>query len=155
IFGNDHRAIQISQNILFLLAVALFGAVSTRSFGRPVGLLCMLLLIFNPAWLIFPQQGYSETLFVFLLSLGLFLVLPLQSSGGWSRPFFAGLVFGLSALVREIGLYIGVLLAVLAFLWLWRDGARRAGARIALLTVAGIVLAVGPWTVRNYFVLGS
>jgi hypothetical protein len=61
----------------------------------------------------------------------------------------AGALLGVAALTREFVLWF----APLAALWIARSGGwSRPRARLALLVLAGTVLAVLPWTVRNAFV---
>jgi hypothetical protein len=69
---------------------------------------------------------------------------------GWLLP---GGLFGALAMVRPEYLAVALLLGVALFVSRLRDGWRGALARGAVL-LAGVVVIVAPWTVRNAEVLG-
>lgn len=115
----------------------------------------------------YASQLLSETLFIFLISVALLVFqLAREREMPWRWLLAGGVVWGLAALTRPVGLYAVPLLA----LWVcwelvagarapekasggsrWRDAARPA-ARGAVAFVLGFVLVVAPWTARNYAV---
>jgi 4-amino-4-deoxy-L-arabinose transferase-like glycosyltransferase len=107
----------------------------------------------------------SETLFLFGLTVTLWLLLRAGRVGGWRAAALAGLALGTLCLVRSVALP----LLPLGALWLWfrwhqakaiatepgqRAGFLRANAS-ALLFVLATVLVVAPWTARNYLTYGG
>ena len=148
-YGSERRPIQLTQNGLYLLSVLLLAWVVRRAYGMREALIAAGWLLLNPVWFIVPQQAVSENVFIFLvvLALSLFTALAKKPQPVWA--FLMGLLFAASALTREVGLIYG-LVAALA---LWRIGYRpkSKGSRWAVpsLAVAGLVIGILPWTIRN------
>ena len=89
----------------------------------------------------------SETLFVFLSMVFLYMLIRLRGNWAWWDVALAGLVLGLMNLTRPVAL----LLPGLLFFWLWGElGAKRRAAMIAGLLALGMLVPIVPWTVRNY-----
>lgn len=89
----------------------------------------------------------TETLFLFLLVLTLVVLLGNPRSAaapGRARLVTAGVLFGLTLLVRPVSIVVA---PVLLLLW-WGAGARAALSRLALLGVATVAVLV-PWSVRS------
>jgi len=124
--------------LVFLLGRALAGA--------RVGLLGAALYAVLPEPIFSAEFAMSEPAFTALFLSGL-LVLAVNP-GARLRPYaplLFGLLAGLAMLTRGVGL---VLLPTAALFWLLRDGPRSAG-RSLLFACLGVVLLVGPWTIRN------
>lgn len=147
--GNSFWLLQFAQNVLFLLAVLLTCWTVHAVFGRLAALLCCLLLLIEPAWLTAPQFVLSETLFIFLLACVLFVTLRLIRGGGPAVAAGLGVLIGLSALTRELGVYMG--LGLLAFLVVRRI----IPLKFVLVSVLAIFATILPWTARNYARLGT
>jgi 4-amino-4-deoxy-L-arabinose transferase-like glycosyltransferase len=112
------------------------------------------LYLLSPSAGLWSLTVMSESLFAFLLVVALaFLVLGMVEGRavGW---ILAGVILGAAALVRPIGL-------LLVGLWLLLGLAARApaGARTATRTgvglfLAGAVLVIAPWMIRNWWATG-
>jgi 4-amino-4-deoxy-L-arabinose transferase-like glycosyltransferase len=142
--------LQLVQNVLYLASVLLLGTLVLRLWGRPAALICCILLLVTPVWLAIPQQALSETLFIFLVTLGLFFAFAVATSAQKSSfAVLAGVMFGLSALTREIGLYLGIVLLACLVL--------KHAMSLKHAVIAGICMlaTILPWTVRNYEKLGA
>jgi 4-amino-4-deoxy-L-arabinose transferase-like glycosyltransferase len=152
-FGADSRGLQLAQNLLYLLAVLVLAALGARSGGRLAGTFAAMLALTSPLWLLLPQRVMSETLFVVLVAAGTSIALGRTTPPTIPLTFLAGMVFGLAALVRESGFLLGTLLGVVAGSWAWRSGGSIArGVLLAAIVVTGAILAILPWTIRNYHV---
>lgn len=115
----------------------------------------------------YSSQFLSETLFIFLVSVALLtLQIARERRMAWRWPLAGGVLWGLAALTRPVGLYAVPLLPIWILwelLWgvdasgqapwrvRWRSVARPA-ARAAAAFLLGFVLVVAPWTARNYTV---
>jgi len=139
----------VTQNLLFVCGVVLLGKTTARHLGPQTAWLGAFLLLVNPAWASLPQQAYSESLLMGLLSLAIYLCSRTWTSGNWPTALAAGAVFGLSALVKEIGLVIGCG-ALLVTWWTLRQRNYYGYGRIAVAFAAGMLIVVTPWTLRNY-----
>lgn len=139
---------------LFLCATA--SAWLTYDIGRRVfrseltGRFALLLFAVYPNNAAYVALIMTEVFFTFLLLLGCWLLFFFRNS--WAL-IAAGIVFGLSMLVKAQALVIVLLL--LGYQWL-RDQANRRGIlNHATLVTAVALLIIVPWTVRNYLVFGE
>ncbi len=126
--------------------------VGKLHFGETVGVLA--------AWLwVFPWTYRLSTFSVSLTSaclaaLGLtalFLWVPRTLASGW-RWFVFGIYCGLLILLQPA--LLTVVLAYGVWLALSNTRSRRVVATRVLIAAAGLLLAVSPWTLRNYAVFG-
>jgi 4-amino-4-deoxy-L-arabinose transferase-like glycosyltransferase len=130
-------AVLVLQVILGTATVALVYLIAHRDFDRRVALVAAIGLALAPMTGHFTAVVLSETLFTFLLTLGVFF---------WGRGSYlaAGLVFGLGALTRVSLLPFLVVLPLLTFLRPWRSY-RRGYVTVMIVSLA----IVSIWTVRN------
>jgi 4-amino-4-deoxy-L-arabinose transferase-like glycosyltransferase len=115
-----------------------------------VGLVAALLYILDPAVMLLSFQYMSETLFMFLFMLFLFILLsrPIQPAIPRSL-FYAGILLGVVTLVRPITQFLPPF--VLAFIFFLHKGSWKA-SRLYLSLGAfslGMILIVTPWMARN------
>jgi 4-amino-4-deoxy-L-arabinose transferase-like glycosyltransferase len=102
------------------------------------------------------NEVMTEVLFTMLLVAAVAAAIEARHRRGWHWSWTAGLLLGLAALTRPVGLLAApAILAVNA----WEDwrGPRswRQWLPPAVLLSAGIVAAMLPWTMRNAVVLGA
>jgi 4-amino-4-deoxy-L-arabinose transferase-like glycosyltransferase len=155
VFGRNllaPRALNVFLGAATVLAVYVLGA---RLFDRRVGLAAAALLALFPSQIFFSTLVMTEVLFAALLTLVTLLVvlwtLP-PSAEGNDRPaayklVLLGLLLGYGAITRGEGGV--VVLAVLLIWWLARSGWQPFLRRSALV-LAGVVLVMAPWTIRNF-----
>lgn len=153
--GADSPTIQIAQNLLYLLAVLVLAMLASQRHGWRAGMFVGALALASPSWLLLPQRALSETLFVVLVAIGISIALAGTTPPAFGRALLAGLVFGLAALVREMGLLLGGVIAAVIGLWVWRADMRTRGITLAATVLLGSVLIVLPWSVRNYSIFGQ
>ena len=152
--GAGSRTVQVAQNLLYLLAVFMLGALAWRRWGWRAGTCVAGLATVSPLWFLLPQRALSETLFVVLVAIGVWTALAAGVPPGFGLALGAGVVFGAAALVREMGLLLGAVMAVVVGGWAWRLGMRSRGIALATALLLGALLVIVPWTVRNYWVFG-
>lgn len=144
------------------------GALARRLFasGR-VGAVAALAVALYLPYVNYASQFLSETLFILLVATALLVLQVARERGlAWRWLLGGGLVWGLAALTRPVGLY-AVPLLPLWFLWErargpyaptvgWASSRWWLVFRPALLATGGFalgfVLVVAPWTARNYAV---
>lgn len=136
---------------------AAFSAVLIFLIGRKfcsfwVGCTAALLFIFEPAVYTNAVISATDTLFVLVLLIGLYvLVMPEKLTQ--TSVFSAGMLVGMLALVRPIGLYVFPLL-LLWLIWEERKNWRRM-LRMGSIFLIGLALVVAPWMARNYVYAGK
>ncbi len=144
LFGAEVGVARILQAALGAAMVPLLYLWVGRRYGWVAGLLAAVL---GAAFFPLAVQAtflLTETLFLFLFVLGTVIW---EGKRLAFRALGAGLVFGLAALTRAVGLPLVLLAAGEALFSPGERPARRF--RFALLILAGAALVIGPWTVRN------
>jgi len=150
-------AAQILNALLSTATCWLTYVIADRCVGRRCGLLAAALLAFAPGEIFYAPLLLSETAFTAVLAAA--CAVFVCSRAARPQPTAAhvgvGLVLGLATLVRGIGL--GFVVALIPT-WLgsppsWR---RTVAAAAPVATVAlGVLVALTPWTVRNFLRLGA
>jgi hypothetical protein len=149
--------VQAAIGALLVPAVVRVGA---RSFGPRAGLLAGALAAFYPELLWFATRFWSETLFVVLLWWAIERTLAAGDDGKPATAAWAGALWALATLTRELALYL-VPLAALYLVWsrpppggglrAWLRPARSRVIAAAALVLTP-VLVIAPWTIRNALV---
>jgi 4-amino-4-deoxy-L-arabinose transferase-like glycosyltransferase len=136
-FGNSEPsfAVLLLQVLLGTATVTLCYLMARDQFGRGVALLAATGMALAPMTGRFTAVILSETLFTFLLTLGVFL---------WGRKRYVstGIVFGVAALTRVTLLPFVVLLPLLTLLRPWRSQ-RRSYSTIMLISLAVASIWIG------------
>lgn len=154
LFGASVLVGKVFNTFLVLGSITLSAVLARGLFkDSRVGLGVAGLLAIHPAFVAYSGILASEPLYTFLTLLCCVLCLAAEP-GRW-RLITAGMVFGLTVLVRPQALLLPLL--VLGCFWLLdqREG-YRGKMRVSVSAVLlGVVLVVAPWTVRNAIVLGK
>jgi hypothetical protein len=133
--------------VLSVLTIAVVFELGRRLVSVPVGLAAAGALAFWPNAVIHTGLILTETLFLFLFTLMLLVALATAAVArrpGPARMLTTGLLLGATGMVRPISFVVAPLFLLL---W-WRDGARVALRRMAVVGAAALVLVL-PWSVRN------
>jgi 4-amino-4-deoxy-L-arabinose transferase-like glycosyltransferase len=138
-------AVKLVQVLLGVLTVLLVFRIASAWFDERCGLVAAALCAFYPNFIAFSHYLWSETLFVFLLTLA-FAYATKKATASRTDIFVAGLLFGLAALTRSAIVYFLPVLGLWLF-WIHRSEGRRALIRPVLLLAA--LIPIAPWTVRN------
>jgi 4-amino-4-deoxy-L-arabinose transferase-like glycosyltransferase len=128
-----------------LMCVALF-ALARRLVGERGALLAAGMACVYPFFIYYTTRALTETLFTFLLVLGMMALCRLKTDPRAERAGLAGVLFGLGCLAK--GSLLGMLFFILPFWWLWLDRARKLRTVILFVVMACVVLL--PWAGRNY-----
>jgi hypothetical protein len=158
LFGVNHRVIAFAQVLLGTFVCWVVYRIGSRAGrtrlgdggGERVGLVAALLVAIDPTYVFLTNLLASENLYVVWLVLGLWVV-----GRTWRRtrlPAVAGVLFGLGALTRAIGIAVPLVAAA----WLrGRVPDRRAWLRGGAWLLGACALTIAPWTLRNAIVVGS
>ncbi len=135
----------IGQVILSVLTVWMTACLARRLFDERVGLWAGLLIAVMPISILMTGAVYTETVFAALLVGAGWLLVDSLKRDRWVLSAAAGLVLGIAALVRPIGL---PMIALWVILPLTKRSIRRALPHILALLIA-FGLPVGTWMGRN------
>ena len=135
------------------MAVFLLGK---ELFGKTTGLLAALIYTFYPYSIYYSISWSSENLFLLLLVLGLFFLLPaLRGDFSPKHALFSGICWGLLVLTRPQGfVFIPILVVTALAAFLLRRNDRKKIFRISLCCGSAILLILAPWMLRNYRAAG-
>ena len=143
IFGHEYAAVRIIQAVISALTIPLLYGVGRRVFGRPAAWMASLLAAVYPPFISYTGWLLTETLSVLLLLAFIHHIIKALGSPGVGSWLVAGILAGVTVLLREEMLVIVVLVAVV--LGWWRVGRRQVGTM-----VVAAALTILPWTLRNY-----
>ncbi|HNS72823.1 MAG TPA: glycosyltransferase family 39 protein [bacterium] len=139
--------------VLFGVASAFLAWLITRArFGRMPGLIAFVLVLFLPELMVINTYLYTESFFIFLFLLAIWLAMRALEGPSAGALALAGLAGGLATLTRGVTMLLPLVL-LLAFLL------RRRGVlpslRHTLLYALFFALPIVPWTMRNYHTFGA
>ena len=143
------------QALLGGLAVGAVVVAGERLGGRRVALVAGALIALWPNLVVHSSLMLSETLFIAVFCVTLAALVKVTDAPRWwsASLFVAAAGLGLCTLIRPQSTLLA--LPAIAISWaLGSMGWRRCATSLAVL-VAGVVLVVAPWTIRNAIVLGG
>lgn len=151
---GDHQVIAVAllQSLLSGAAIAATFLIGRSIGGQRVGLVAAGILALWPNLILHSSLALSETLFITLLTVSLAGLLSMFDDGRWIwwRAALGGLCMGAATMVRpQVLLIAGAVVLIWA---LARPGWAELAKRCAVLGI-GVLVFVGPWTVRNMVVL--
>jgi 4-amino-4-deoxy-L-arabinose transferase-like glycosyltransferase len=170
LFGEELRALALTQHILGVITVGLTYLLGRMTFGPVTGLIAGTLVAISAPLLIYERYVMTETLFGCLITATLVAAiwaLGRTVDGGATEPrpttrrlpvrlwpfLLTGVLLGMTALTRPVAQLLAPLLVaaiVLRFLPRWRI------TLLASVAIgAGMLLIQGPWMIRNYVVQGN
>lgn len=151
-FGFSFFPFQCLASALLSVLVVL---VSFETFSDPLAaLFAGVAASVHPVLVNAASQLYNENLYFFLFFLVVWLYLRLHRAPSLGLALLCGCVAGVTALVRESMLVSCAALALWFFISGWRSNGL-AALKTAAAIVAGLVIVVIPWTIRNYVVTGG
>lgn len=151
IFGADWEMLAVLQIIIGSLNCLIIYAIGEKLFHRGIGLLAAVLLLLYGNLTLIELTLEPETFVLFFNSLTLLALISAKSDSlskqGILLCFLAGLLLGLSVITKPNALMI----LPGALIWIWTGNSGKPRKAIASLSVVlGMMLWVGPVTVRNY-----
>lgn len=143
--------IRTSQCLLSVLT-GLLAADAARRLARSarVGLFVLAVMMLDPSQILEPRHILTETLYIALMTAGVWAYLVWMVDVKTLRRRSAlgvGLLLALGSLTRAVGVLYPLVLSV-HLLWRWRAQWRRAAAVVGLLLVTYIAVT-STWTVYN------
>ncbi len=142
------NAILFAINI-YLIARLIFTLTKSRIFSLLGGLLALLssTLIMDHSW------AMSEPLFFAIILSGLWVFTNGYMKSGWQVPLYTGILFGLAAITRYLGI---ALLLTGGIYWLFEKG-RNLHVRLRNAFVFSLtgILPLSLWVGRNVLLLGT
>ena len=141
-------AARLLSGIAFVLFALAFHGYARRAGGRPFAFVTTLVVLLGPGLAQAGATAWSEPPYLFLLTLALIGAWDLVHAEAPSvaRAAFSGLLLGLAADTRYLGLAVVPLMFVLV--------ARRVRGRALLAWAAGALVPIGIWLTHNVAAFG-
>jgi len=144
--GAQPLAVELAQCVLGVGIAVLTFLLARKLFGETTALLAFAVTLFFPELFVLCTFLYTETLFITLFLLMIWLALKAMERPDIKSLALAGVVGGLASLTRGVTmLFPGILFA--ALLTKYRLGKSLQSTIIYALFFA---LPILPWTIRNY-----
>ncbi len=155
LFGSTFTAVKLANVALALATAWLMTRLAARlSDNTFLIMVPPLLFLFHPATLIAESRGGVEILFTFLLVLFFLLLDRALTNGGGRYYALAGVVLGLTVLVRSTPMLFPIFL--LGYLLIFER--RRIAMAVICRNIAVLLVAMfavlSPWIIRNYGLSG-
>jgi len=155
--GMHLLTVRVAQCVLEAGTAALVAVLARRVSTPRLGLLAGLAYALYWPSVLLPESTMTENLHTFLLTAAFVAMTGLvahdddRPRAELLRGAVVGLLFGVAGLARTVGT------AFLAFAlpWLALEPARRRRWRAALGVVVGVAVVIGPWVVRNWWIVGD
>lgn len=151
--GVHDGAARLLVALLGTAAILVVYLLGKRISCRPAGLLAAAGVAIYPPFIHTNGALLSEPPALFTLPAAVLAFLWARDRDGPWAWMPAGLLFGLTALLRPEYLFVGLVFLALALLSVGRERGWRPGAAACAAMVAAFLLPVLPWTVRNLIVL--
>jgi len=137
LLGNNIRLVRLVQVLIAGLSGVLVGLIGKKLFGWQAGLIGAGLFTFDLSQIFYSGMVMSETVFVFLTVFGVFVFVQ-------GQDWLSGLVLGIAAMTRPIGMLVFVPLVV------YRLVHKPTNWRKMSLFLGLFFLFPGLWLIRNY-----
>jgi 4-amino-4-deoxy-L-arabinose transferase-like glycosyltransferase len=145
IFGRHYVAVVAVHAVIGTATVFLTYRLARELLPERYALGAALLVAVDPASIVFSNLMLTETLFAFLLTAALLLlVVGRRREQPWPGAA-AGLVLGFAILTRPVGEYLPLVLALVLL-----TTRRRLGVILAAAVVLGAAVPAGAWAIRNH-----
>ena len=150
--GSHPYVAILVQLFLNLLSILLMYKIGGELFSKKAGLISALLFSMDLHHTIFIYSILTETLYTAIFLTALLIFLRAIRSNKPKLFFIAGLLYGVSSLVRPISQFY--IYCVIIFVLLWYLKNRKKAIILALLLISGYSISVAPWCYRNYNTYG-
>ena len=147
--GRPRVVLCIIQILIACTSILGIFLIGRRLFNDRVGLIAALLFALYPPMMMATNLWLTETLATATLVWFVYVATLAQDEDGWMLWALAGVILGVTVLIRPGVLPIAIAPFVVRFFW----GNRKGLIRAAIIMVAAFVLVMAPWGIRNQLVL--
>jgi 4-amino-4-deoxy-L-arabinose transferase-like glycosyltransferase len=147
---DAHRIALAFVSAATIVAMALVGR---RLMGPATGLVAAAFAALSPLWVQWGGRLLSESVYLVIIPVLLWIALECVDRPRWRVFGGAGVAIGFAVLTRSEALWFAVLLGLPLVFMGSHEWKRRV--RYGMILLAGVVVVVGPWVVRNDLQLGA
>lgn len=149
--GGSYFTVTLVQIILVFASAFIIRRIGIVFSGKKVGEIAAALLLVNPVTMTLSLLILTDVLFLFLFSLGFYLVITTDNKKPFLKICLASAFFAYAIYVRSMGIYVApiFLAPILATKLPFRMQAKLMGVMFLFL-----IISIAPWVLRNYLVVG-
>ncbi len=147
LFGYNFFILTLVQALLLTTSYYLTFCFATKIFSITTGWITLALLLINVRFTAYIFNIYTEVLFLFFISLTLYLIMKILLDGKLQHYSLLGLILGYTFLVRPV--ILPSVIIILVFLLMKKI----AWKKIVLVSIIFLILP-GIWIIRNYMYFG-
>jgi 4-amino-4-deoxy-L-arabinose transferase-like glycosyltransferase len=151
--GHGVVGVLAVQVFLGVACIAVLYAIVHRVFGARTAAWASSLGAVEPLSILYANYVLSETLFMFLLLVAAAFWIRGLYTSGLATAAAAGLMLGLSCLVRPVAQFLPLVLMLAG--WFLLPASWRRRSLFSLIFLAGVAIPLAPWVVRNRVLAGT
>lgn len=150
VFRQSYFIVAFIQAIISSITCVIVFYIGKSIFDEKSGLISSVILALYPTLIFYSTQLLSETLFIFISSLSIYVFFKESNNYGQNYKWILlGILLGLGSLCRP------VIFPFLIFLIPFYVFSARGSLRKWFLVSCFTLLTIFPWTIRNYYVHGK
>jgi len=150
VFRQSYYIVAFIQAIISSITCVIAFYIGKSIFDEKSGLISSIILALYPTLIFYSTQLLSETLFIFILSLSIYVFFKESNNYGEKYKWILlGILLGLGSLCRPV--IFPFLIFLIPFCVLNARGNLRKWILVSCFTL----LTIFPWTIRNYYVHGK
>ncbi len=153
-FGHNYLAAKVIQCVISAATVVIIYLIALSTFRRKsVAVSAGIISVFYLPFIYYAHCLLTETLFIFLLSLSVLLLIHAAQKRSIRIAVCSGVICGLASLTRSS------MVSLLPFFGLWLIAVSYRDIKKLVLLVMGfyiaLILVMSPWMIRNYRLHGK
>lgn len=148
VFGQHPWVVLLFQIFISIGSILLVYKIARLWFNEKIALLAAGLMAIDPYGILYTQNLLTETIFVFLLLLGIYCALKLYHEQKLTLGVLSGIILALATLTRPISFYFPLILLFIFIL----APQLKLRKRIGLISLFGLLYlgGIGVWCLHNY-----
>jgi len=147
-FGHHFIAVRIVQCLLDAVSIVVVFFIARLIFNRRVAIISAVIFAVYPLFVYTASTFFPTTIFIFLVSVAMFLILSIEEKQTLFKAVLLGVVLGLAVLT------VPTVLAFVPFALAWILFRKRRFSfeyfLASSLVFLSLVLTLSPWLLRNY-----
>ena len=154
IFGESPKYVLFLQIFINLGSIMLMYRCGKLLFGMAAGNIAAFLFSIDLHHIVYIYYLLTETLYTFIFLSALYLFLLSIKQNRLVQLCIAGILLGISTLIRPISQYYVLCVAVFTFIYFFMQNKKKAFSYTFIL-LACYYVTIAPWCLRNYKLYGA
>lgn len=148
LFGENPLIVLLTQIVLDSLIVIIIYKTANLFLNQSISIIAALLYSLEPHAAIFSLSMYSDTIFVFTMTLFSYFFIKFSISRKISYLILSGFTLGVANLIKPSGMFIPLIVIIIIFLIYKKNFKSFIAKSFTFIIVFS--LTITPWILRNY-----